>query len=206
MIFSHSSTDKIFLKEWNPNFPFYVRQQEYQPYKWNTCSHTKWQIYHKLSLRVTGLEPETNTSMTQTVLKVIRSQNQLGRCPNDTRCSQMVVSGSQMSEPVSKNAQVAIHANKWSSLADRHQNQLAKMPNCSQCSEMILNIRHTHNQLAGVPSSTACSKQFSTSDTRQNQLAGIPRQRLFLLLFSCSVLCNPMECSTPGFPVLNYLL
>ena len=105
----------------------------------------------------------------------------------------MVVSGSQMSEPVSKNAQVAIHANKWSSLADRHQNQLAKMPNCSQCSEMILNIRHTHNQLAGVPSSTACSKQFSTSDTRQNQLAGIPRQRLFLLLFSCSVVSSSLQ-------------
>ena len=164
---SHNFPAKIFLNELNLNFPFYLRQQEYQSYKWNTCSHTKWQICHKLSLRVTGLEPETNTSLTQTVLKAIRSQNQLGKCPNDTWCSQMVFSGSQMSEPVSKNVQVAIHAHKQSSLADRHQNQLAKMPNSSQCSQMILSIRHTQPG-AGVPSSTSCSKQFSISDTHQN--------------------------------------
>ena len=101
----------------------------------------------------------------------------------------MVFSGSQMSEPVSKNVQVAIHAHKQSSLADRHQNQLAKMPNSSQCSQMILSIRHTQPG-AGVPSSTSCSKQFSISDTHQNQLAGMPKQHL---MFSCSVVSNSLQ-------------
>ena len=28
---------------------------------------------------------------------------------------------------------------------------------------------------------------------------------IFLLLFSCLTFCDPMDCSTPGFPVLHYL-
>ena len=59
--FSHNITAKIFLNKLNLNFPFYKKQQEYQSYKWNTHSHTKWQIYHKSSPRVTGTESQTLT-------------------------------------------------------------------------------------------------------------------------------------------------
>ena len=77
--FCHSFIAKIFLNELNLNGPFYIRQQEYQSYKWNIHSQTKQQIYHKPSLRVTGTESQTNT------------------CP-----TQMILNGSLMSEPIVK--------------------------------------------------------------------------------------------------------
>ena len=34
----------------------------------------------------------------------------------------------------------------------------------------------------------------------------IIKRVLYSLVHSCPILCNPMDCSTPGFPVLHYLL
>ena len=78
----------------NLNFPFYIRQQEYQPHKWNTHSHTKRQISHKLSPRVTCGVP--NTHVPKTVLSG-RCQSQLAKRPNDTQHSQTALNSRQVS-------------------------------------------------------------------------------------------------------------
>ena len=49
---------------------------------------------------------------------------------------------------------------------------------------------------------------FLLNNTRTHMDAlNEPTLSLLLLLFSCSVLslCNLMDCTTPGFPVLHYL-
>ena len=57
---SYDFIAKFFFNDLNLNFPFYIRQQEYQSYKWNIHSHTK-QICHKPSPRVTGTKSQANT-------------------------------------------------------------------------------------------------------------------------------------------------
>ena len=44
----------------------------------------------------------------------------------------------------------------------------------------------------GIHPSTFCLREFDASCC-------------YLLAQSCPALCNPMDCSTPGFPVLHYL-
>ena len=59
---------------------------------------------------------------------IVRCQNQLQRMPQSTSCSQTVLNGRQTSEPICKNAQIAVSAHKQSSTSDTCQNQLAKCP------------------------------------------------------------------------------
>lgn len=53
---------------------------------------------------------------------VVKQQNQLAKCQNGTQCSQTVLNSRQMSEPIGKNDQIALHVHKWSSVVDRRQN------------------------------------------------------------------------------------
>ena len=103
-------------------------------------SHTKRQIYHKPSPKVTGTESQT-LPWHKWSSAIVKYQKQLAKYPNDTRYSQMVLNGSQMSEPIEKNAQkrfmltngpqwqtdigtigesaqIAISAHKWSSTSN----------------------------------------------------------------------------------------
>ena len=65
----------------------------------------------------------------------VRYQNQLARMPKSTSCSQTVLNGRQTSEPISKNAQIAVRVHKRSSTSDTCQNQLARMPKQHYCSQ-----------------------------------------------------------------------
>ena len=73
----------------------------------------------------------------------VRYQNQLARMPKSTSCSQTVLNGRQTSEPIGKNAQIAVRVHKRSSTSDTCQNQLARMPKQYLVSQIVLNIRHT---------------------------------------------------------------
>lgn len=107
--FGHNFTAKIFLNELNLNLPFYITQQEYQSPKWNTHSHAKRQISHNLSPRVT--RRIANKPVPETALND-RCQNQLAKRPNDTQHSPTARNGRQVSEPMGKNAQIAVSAHK----------------------------------------------------------------------------------------------
>ena len=61
---------------------------------------------------------------------------------------------------------------------------------------------------SGGPFLICCPKQSPHGGQHQLWLVGLSTG-ILLLLFSCSscpTLCNPMDCSTPGFPVLYHLL
>ena len=107
--FGHNFTANIFLNELNLNFPFYIRQQEYQSPKWNTRSHAKRQISHELSPRATCRVP--NKPVPKTALNG-RCQNQLAKRPNDTQRSPTARNSRQGSEPVGESAQIAVSAHK----------------------------------------------------------------------------------------------
>ena len=84
----------------------------------------------------------------------VRYQNQLARMPKSTSCSQTVLNGRQTSEPISKNAQIAVRVHKRSSTSDTCQNQLTRMPKQYLVSQTVLNIRHT-SELTGKNAQTA---------------------------------------------------
>ena len=138
----------------NLNFPFYKRQQEYQSHKWNTHSHTRRQNCHKSCERITNMESQTNTSPTQTVLK-----------------------GRKTSEPIGKNAQIALHTHKWSSMADRHQNQLAKCPRSTSCSKEKFARVHTGGLTLSWSSSAHPDACFHSTEEKLKLTTGAEQGR-----------------------------
>ena len=100
---SHNFIAKVCLNELNLNFPFYIGQQEYQSFKWNTHSHTKWQIYHKSPPRWLVRNPKhlPKTNHPQWYLN-IRTNWQ--------------------------NAQIALQGQEEFSTSSPYQHQLARMP------------------------------------------------------------------------------
>ena len=101
----------------------------------------------------------------------VRYQNQLARKSKSTSCSQIVLNGRQTSEPIGKNAQIAVRVHKRSSTSDTCQNQLARMPK-----------QHLMSQ------------QFSTSDTHQNQLSRMSKQHYCSQIVLTAVRINWQKC------------
>ena len=45
----------------------------------------------------------------------------------------------------------------------------------------------------------------NTNNSRKEKINGIPNICSFSVAKSCLTLCDPMDCSTPDFPVLHYV-
>ena len=152
---SHKFIAKIFLNELNLNVPFYIRQ-----------SYTHRQNNRSIISPLWGLlvpSPKWTLAQHRWSSMVVWCQNQLAKCPNDTQCSQTVLSSRQTSKPIGKNAQLAPHAHKWSSMADRHQSEPT-----GKSAQIVVSVY-----------------QCSTSDTHQNQLVRMTKQHWHLqMLFN----------------------
>ena len=106
--YSHSFIVWIFINELNLIFSFYIGNKN--------INHTNRIHSDALNNRsvVNPLLWWLVRSPKQALLQhkwssmVVRHQNQLAKCPNDTQCSQTVFKGRWMSEQIGKNAQIAV--------------------------------------------------------------------------------------------------
>ena len=67
------------------------------------------------------------------------------------------------------------------------------------CTQLKQLSTHKHSRLDAVSKPLKYLKVFLRQTMQYLRFQG-------LLLFSCPTLCNPMDNSTPGFPVLHYIL
>ena len=154
---------------------------------------------------------------------VVRHQNQLAKCPNDTQCSQMVLNSGQILEPIVKNSQIAFHAHSPQWQTDLRTNW-QKCSNSTSC-PLKFSTSDTHwNHCQECPNSTSAQKQFSTTQTSgptgkkaQTALALTNGKVCTLvdlpgleaccakLLQSCPTLCYAMYCSPAGSSVHGIL-
>ena len=66
----------------------------------------------------------------------------------------------------------------------------------------LLTVFSTHFS----PFSTRPISGKSTTEQSDRKIPLLPFWYIFVVAKSCLILCNPMDCSTAGFPVLHYLL
>ena len=121
---SHNFIAKIFLMNWTWISHFTQDNKDFNHTDGIRTHAPKGRSVTNSLQRMTGKESQTLPQHKWSSM-VDRHQNQLAKYP---QCSQTVLNGRQMSEPIGKNAQIALHAHKQPSMADRHQNQLARTP------------------------------------------------------------------------------
>ena len=154
---------------------------------------------------------------------VVRHQNQLAKCPNDTQCSQMVLNSRQILEPIVKNSQIAFHAHSSQWQTDLRTNW-QKCSNSTSCPPKFSTSDTHWNHCQECPNSTSAQKRFSTTQAsgptgKKAQIAlaltsgkgctpvDLPGLEACCakLLQSCPTLCYAMYCSPAGSSVHGIL-